>query len=176
MVIAGSVNQNATGTNLLNYSVADSSGNPAAQQRVVLVVTKPAISILGAQLTGSNPATGARNLTVSLSFNPNGLAGAFAFQYGLDTGYAGATAPMPVAASFLTASLAQPFSNLASSVTYHFRALGANPSGTNISADFTFFIPAPYPTGDLNGDGRVDAVELSTVFPATTVAIKPSRW
>jgi len=164
IAVTGTVNISTVGTNTLTYKASDSTGNIQTTNRTVIVTSTPSLSGFAAQVSGTNGITGARTVLLSANVNPNGLAGAAWFQYGLNTTYPGTTSASNFVASFAAQPRSATISNLLVGMTYHYRAVATNSLGTTTGPDQIFSIPTGFAAGDLNGDGIVDQSELNAVY------------
>jgi hypothetical protein len=92
--------------------------------------------------------------------NPNGLQTSYHFEYGPDTGY-GNSAPVPdgsIGAEGSATAVNSLISNLHAGVTYHYRLVASNASGTSYGADRQFSTLQPRPSA------VVDAVGVTHIF------------
>lgn len=164
ITVSGVVNTSIVGTNVIAYTVTDAAGNSRTNTRTVIVTSAPTLSGPAAQITGTNPATGARTLALSVNVQPNGLAGASWFQFGLNATYPGTSSSNAFAAGFASQLSTVAVSNLVAGVTYHYRAVASNSAGLTVSPGQTFYVPTIFPLGDSNGDGFVSQAELDAVY------------
>ncbi|MFL6038040.1 MAG: hypothetical protein ACJ74B_05360, partial [Gaiellaceae bacterium] len=75
---------------------------------------------------------------VQADVNPNGLLTTFYFEYGVDTAYGSATAPLPAGLGLLPVTLLDTFPDLEPGTTYHFRVVATNLIDTTYGPDATF--------------------------------------
>jgi hypothetical protein len=96
-------------------------------------------------VAGAEAAVTAAGATLSGTVDPNGAATSYQFEYGPTTAY-GASVPVPAAAIGAgTANIAvsQAIGGLEAGVTYHYRLVATNSSGTVRDIDRMFELPAP---------------------------------
>jgi hypothetical protein len=147
----------------VTYTVVDPSGNSTTNSRTVLVAGPPSVLGFNAFSSGTNSVTGSPIVQFIADVAPNGLMTVASATYGLTTTYLGLAGPVSFPASFNESSFYATLSGLLPGGTYHFRIAASNSLGVTYSPDETFTVPQVFPAGDVNGDGRVDALELSTV-------------
>jgi hypothetical protein len=164
IIRTGSVDPLVPAAYTLTYTVSDPTGNTTATNRIVLVRSAPSILGFQAYSSGTNAITGSPVVQFLAGVNPNGLATTAFAQYGLNTTYPGATAPVNLPASYDTSSFFATLDGLLPGVTYHFRIAASNSLGVVRGPDQTFTVPLFFRAGDLNGDGRVDQAELQTIL------------
>ena len=148
---------------LLTYTVTDPSGNTSITNRSVVGAQMPFLAGLSASVVATNGITGARRAVLSASVNPNGLATAVVFQYGLGTNYPG-SANFSLPAILVFTNVTVSVDGLMQGTTYHWCVLATNVLGATASGDQTLRLPALYLAGDVNGDGVVDQSELNAVL------------
>jgi len=120
------------------------------------ITTKPASSV--------GDTTARLNGTV----DPNGQATAVVFEYGTSTGYGAKTAAQNAGSGSAAKSMAAAISGLGGGVTYHFRVVATNASGTTAGADLTFTTsgkPVSH-TGAPTALAETSATLTGTVDPA----------
>ena len=83
------------------------------------------------------------------------------FEWGLTSNYGQVTSPQPVGSSGPDTNFSQIVLGLVPVTAYHFRAVASNVLGSVVGSDQSFLTIVP---GDLNGDGKVDDVELQIVL------------
>jgi hypothetical protein len=164
VIPTGTVNSTLPNRYTLTYTVTDSSGNIATTNRSVDVRDRPAVSNITAFMFGTNSATGLPVIQARAEVNPNGVATAAFAQYGLNTTYPGRTAPMNWPASYGLNMFSALSDGLMPGGTYHYRVAASNSLGVTYGPDQTFTVPMFFAAGDLNGDGRVDEIELDNVL------------
>lgn len=164
IVRSGAVNAAVPGAYPLTYTVTDSTGNTATTNRTVLVRGSPAVLGFNAFFSGTNAVTGSPVVQFLADVNPNGLATLAFALYGLTTTYPGRTASVNLPASYNTSTFFATLDGLVPGATYHFRVAASNSLGVVFGPDRTFTVPALFAAGDLNGDGRVDPIELDKVL------------
>jgi alpha-tubulin suppressor-like RCC1 family protein len=163
IVRTGAVNTTVPGPYAVTYTATDASGNSATNARTVLVTAAPSVLGFSAIFSGTNLVTGSPVVQFVADIAPNGLSTVASASYGLTTAYPGATASVNFPASFNESSFYATLDGLIPGATYHFRITASNSLGITYGPDETFTVPQVFRTGDINGDGRVDALELSTV-------------
>jgi phosphodiesterase/alkaline phosphatase D-like protein len=90
-------------------------------------------------------ATGA---TLNGTVNANGSSSTVTFEYGTTTAYGTTvTADQSPVTGTANTAVSKAITGLTLSITYHFRAVGTNASGTSYGADMTFFTSAPSAPG-----------------------------
>ncbi len=98
--------------------------------------SKPAVapSALTLAVTG----LGETNVTLNGSVNANGWAAAGYFQWGTNTSYGQATAPVSLGSGAVAVALSTPLTGLTPGRTYHFRVVASNAFGVAYSSDDVF--------------------------------------
>jgi hypothetical protein len=132
----------------------------------------PIIASLSTGSVTHGPPTYLGNLAVGASVNPNAIGSPATVwvQYGVSTGYGLTTTPLVLSPGYNYVPLSQPLSNLAPSLTWHYRWVATNYLGTASSPDQTFNVGTPGANvlsgilGDANGDGIVSQAELDRVY------------
>jgi Concanavalin A-like lectin/glucanases superfamily/Domain of unknown function (DUF5011)/Regulator of chromosome condensation (RCC1) repeat len=163
IVVTGSVNVNVLGTNFIGYKVTDSSGNATNAIRLVIIGNKPAISGLNAFVSATNLLTETRTVTFDAAVNPNTQATAFYYEFGPTAAYGGGSAKVPLPGSLTDNNIPFPVSGLGFGTSFHWNVIATNYFGMTVSPDQVVTVPAPFPPGDLNGDGIVSGSEFSAV-------------
>ena len=90
--------------------------------------------------TGGVPAVTATSATLTGTVNPEGEATTYYFQYGTSTAY-GSTTPSPAAnagSGTMNVNVSAAAGSLTPNITYHYRLVATNASGTGTGADHTF--------------------------------------
>ena len=167
-----------TGSNFGAINSDDPNTNPQGDPTITTVEAPPAVITLAA--TGVKPT----NATLNASINPNGLAGAWYFQFGSSTNYGSSTSTNLLAANNITIFPSTLISNLAPTL-YHFRAVATNIGGTSVGNDVTFAtiaIPPPQLNNLVLANGQLSfaftnvAGQNFTVLATTNVALALSNW
>ena len=147
----------------LNGTVNLDDNNISITNRAVVGAQLPSIVSAAAAVLATNATTGTRSVALSAGVNPNGLATAVVFQYGLDTNYAG-NVTTDLSAGVAVSNLTVYVAGLMQGTIYHWRVIATNLLGATSSGDRTLSLPALYLSGDLNGDGVVDQSEMNAVL------------
>ena len=98
--------------------------------------------------TGGVPAVTATSATLTGTVNPEGQAATYYFQYGTSTAY-GSTTPSPAAnagSGTMNVNVSATAGSLTPNITYHYRVVATNASGTSTGADHTFKTNAAPPS------------------------------
>ena len=117
------------------------------------------ITVVGAQPTATTlPASSiaATSATLNGKVNPNWGATTAYFRYGTTTNYGSTTLPVPLPATNVTYSLANPIASLSPGTLYHCRMVASNSLGLALGADLTFTTTgaAPAPLTWTDGAGN----------------------
>jgi hypothetical protein len=98
-------------------------------------------------MTGAPTLVGATTATVSGVVTPRGQPTTFHVDYGTTAGYGSSTSTVSLPADQLNHSVTAALTGLTAGVTYHYRVVATNASGTAAGAD-NLFVPGPGTTGD----------------------------
>jgi hypothetical protein len=167
-----------TGSNFSAVNSDDPTTNPRGDATITTVEAPPFVITLAATGVTST------NATLNASVNPNGLAGAWYFQFGVSTNYGSFTSTNLLAANNITIFPTALISNLAPAL-YHFRAIATNIGGKTFGNDVTFAtiaIPPPQlkNLALTNGQFRFAFTNFAgqnfTVLGTTNVALQVSNW
>jgi hypothetical protein len=132
--------------------------SPSTLYHFQIVATNSAGSVTGADLTFTTPVTAptattaaatsvsAFNATFNGSVNPNGLATAAYFQYGLTTSYGSFSATNSLTATNIIFAVSNLISGLSPGTLYHFQVVATNSSGSVTGGDLTFTTAPVNPT------------------------------
>ena len=101
------------------------------------------IPTVGTLITGDVTSTSG---VLGGTINPNGLATTYYFEYGSDTTYGGSTTPVDSGSASFPIAVSGSLSGLDPGVSYHWRLVAANSSGTMVGSDQVLATPAPEPT------------------------------
>jgi hypothetical protein len=123
----------------------------------------PDIISSGATFGATDPVSGTAPVTFNATVNPHRLDSTVVFQFGLNTSYGGSSATILMGAAPGASAVSTVVSGFVPGLTYHYRAVATNVSGTTLGPDQTFTGPAGLP-GDSNHDGYVDQAELDAVL------------
>jgi hypothetical protein len=147
-----------------------------------------ALAVVPTVVTGAASAVTYQTATLAGSVNPRSSSTVVYFQYGTTSKYGAQSAPDELPAGAATVPVAIGIGGLAAGLTYHYRIVATNASGTSLGADRTFVTakiplalaitaaPNPIPfggsytiEGTLSGTGSANApVQLqSQGFPYT---------
>lgn len=88
--------------------------------------------------TGGFTVVGASSVTLNGHVNPHGLATVYAFQFGTTTGYGAQMAPVSAGNGTTEIKVSQTITGLPPGVTYHYRLIATNSTGTTNGKDATF--------------------------------------
>ena len=105
--------------------------------------TAPAPSTAPSTSTGTATAIGQAGATLSGTFNPNGQATSYYFEYGPTSNYGYETNPQQAAASSSQGTATDTLSGLNQSTTYHFRLVAISPGGVTLGSDAAFTTTTP---------------------------------
>ncbi len=98
-------------------------------------------------MTGAPTLVGATTATVSGVVTPRGQPTTFHVDYGTTAGYGSSTSSVSLPADQLNHSVTAALTGLTAGVTYHYRVVATNGSGTAAGAD-NLFVPGPGTLGD----------------------------
>jgi len=152
---------------------------PFTGQVYTIVLVPPTVVTLAATSIGPT------NATLNASVNPNGLAAAAWFQFGLTTNYGSFSATNSLAATNVAILTNAIVNSLSPGTLYHFRAVATNSAGTTNGSDLTFTtvaIPPPLLNNlaVTNGQFRFaftnTAGQTFTVIAATTAMLPVTNW
>src|SRR5437763_7829381 len=123
--------------------------------------------------TGGVKAVTATSATLTGTVNPEGEATTYYFQYGTSTAY-GSTTPSPAAnagSGTMNVNVSAAAGSLTPNITYHYRLVATNASGTSTGADHTFKTNAapPIPRAPAVSTGGVKAVTATSATLTGTV-------
>jgi hypothetical protein len=144
IVTNGTVNTSVTGSNTVTYTVSDSSGNIASQQRTVTVGLPGATTLPVTDLT-------ATSATLNGQVNPIGLPTTAWFEWGTDGGYGQQTTPVALGSGVAYVSFSASLTGLVPGWAYQCRVVASNSAGVVFGADVTFGkAPFTLPTATLS--------------------------
>ncbi|TML00160.1 MAG: hypothetical protein E6G34_01285 [Actinobacteria bacterium] len=140
---AGSLTPNIT----YHYRLVatNASGTSTGADHTFKTNAAPPIPRAPAVSTGGVKAVTATSATLTGTVNPEGQAATYYFQYGTSTAY-GSTTPSPAAnagSGTMNVNVAAKAGSLTPNITYHYRLVATNASGTSTGADHTFKTAKP---------------------------------
>jgi hypothetical protein len=129
-----------------------------------------------AVVTGAVTAFASTSATVTGAVNPNGQPTSSYFEYGRNTHYGSKTAATDAGTGTAAVGVSATITDLAPSMTYHYRFVAANGSGVSHGADGTFTTsPAPAPDVATGGASGVSAT-AATLTGAVNPNGRPTSW
>lgn len=96
-------------------------------------------------VTGDASGVGQTQATVAGSVNPNGQSTSWRVQYGTSTSYGQQTAALNIGSGTSSVSVSTTLTGLTGGLTYHYRLVATNASGTTSGVDATFVTTAAPP-------------------------------
>jgi hypothetical protein len=157
-------NINLAETGYYSVVVMNDFGSVTSTPAILTLIGVPTAYGCSSFISGTNPATGSRTVTLNAMVNPNGLATIAFFQYGLTTNYSGSSEPVDLPAGGTGVSVSASVDSIVPGVVYHWELVAFNSSGDVSTADQSFYTLSIYPPGETNGDGVVDQNELNAVL------------
>src|SRR5688572_24468830 len=164
------------------------STKPVGLKRLVAVAVLVTFSAAG-QLAGQAAAAGPPSATtapalsltsssanVTGTVNPNGQDTTYSFQYGTTTAYGFQTNPQSAGAGTQDQVVSGNLTGLDSGVTYHYRLIATNISGTTVGADLTFTTlgaPPPPPPSPPPTAATAAAVRISRTGATVRGRVNP---
>ena len=145
----------------------DSGTSVGSDQSFTTGGTPPAPSAPPTASTGSATNVGQSGATVSGTVNPGGQATSYYFEYGPTANYGFETAATSGGSGVTDERVSANLAELASSTTYHYRAVAVSPGGTALGSDQTFTTTTPpaVTTGPASQVRKTSAVLNGTVDP-----------
>jgi hypothetical protein len=168
-----------SGSNFTPVYSDDPQTAPSGDATVTVVDVPPTVLTLAASPIGLT------NATLNGSVNPNSLATAAWFQFGLTTNYGSVTATNSIGAGSAGVPISALLTGLSQGTLYHFRAVATNGAGLTAGNDlfFTTIAVAPPQLTSLNISNGVLRFRFTnssglgfSVFAATNVTLPFSNW
>jgi hypothetical protein len=135
------------------------AGTTTGSDQTFSTVGAPGVSTAPASSVSSSGAT------LNGAVNPQGAQTSWHFEYGTTTGYGRSTSSRSAGSGTTTTNVSAPVSGLAAGVTYHFRLVATNSSGTTATGDLTFTTAG----GPLAGTSAAQGVGTTTASLNGTV-------
>ena len=132
ITVKGTVNVNVLGTYPVTYTTTNYLGQVGTATRQVAIAPKaaPSVLTLPASFNGTS-----NTATLAASVNPNSFDTVAWFEWGTSQGHGSRTAPMDVGGGSSPVAVASTINGLLPGVTYHYRVVATNLSGSSAGFD-----------------------------------------